>query len=110
MADGQLSNMVVSGRKATTAAFLDARLVTRAQNVVTQQRYESHGYDPRGNQRARQHHRQGVEELACGTPESQERQVSHDVGDGGVQNRRSQLGGTEPGSDARRMPGRQITL
>ena len=43
-------------------------------------------------------------------PESQERQVSHDVGDGGVQNRRSQLGRTQPGGDARRMPGRQITL
>ena len=81
-----------------------------AQQVAAEQRDERHRHDARGDQRAREHDRQAVDEVAGAAGQQQQRQVGDDVGDGGEQDRRGELRRSQPGGDPRRQPAVETAL
>jgi hypothetical protein len=88
---------VVAGGKSRLAPFLDRCLGLGPEQVVAEQRDERHRDEARRHQRAADHHGQAVHEVPGVAGQKQERQVGHDVGDGGVEDGGRELGGAEPG-------------
>src|SRR5271157_2646311 len=112
MSEREVTYPIVERREAVLSSLGHGRfqMLGRFDHVVRNQRHKGERNNDGGDQRARHHNWQAVEEKACIAGQHQEREVGDDVRDGGKYNRFRQFGRSNPGCEIARGAGAQLTL
>src|ERR1700691_6536151 len=112
VSDGATDKSVVEAVEAPLSLLLDAELFLFgwAQDVIAQQRDESHSNDERAQQRNGHHDGKAAQELAGIASQHQEWKIGDDVSNRGIEDRSRQFGRTEPRRNAARQAIRETAL